>query len=64
VQSKELVDLKRDNMSMLEHYEAQAELKEKENQILFLRIKYLRQSVDVLMRQKVFVLESLDRSKE
>lgn len=35
---------------MLEHYEAQAELKEKESQILFLRIKYLRQSVDVLMR--------------
>jgi len=44
--------------------EKQLDLNEKETQIVYLRLKYLRQTAETLFRQKEFLNESLSRSKQ
>ena len=42
--------------------ENQCDKKQKENQILFLRLKYMRQTADILLRQKTFLADTLARA--
>ena len=48
--SKNHVELKSNYGDKIAHLENQAELKHKENQMLYLRLKYMRQIADVLLR--------------
>ena len=41
------------------HLENDLEQKVKENQILYLRLRYMRQTADVLLRQKNFLADTL-----
>jgi hypothetical protein len=62
--SKIHVETKSHNNEKIAHLENQAELKHKENQMLYLRLKYMRQIADVLLRQKSFLSETLEKSKK
>ena len=53
--------IKEKNLSgdRLMHLENDLEQKVKENQILYLRLRYMRQTADVLLRQKNFLADTL-----
>ena len=50
-------------ISKLDAVSSQSLQKQNENEVLFLRLKYLKQITDTLKRQKLFLMETLDKSK-
>jgi hypothetical protein len=57
VSTKDVSDLRIKNL------ENRMNQKQKENEILGLRLRYMRQTADVLMRQKTFLRDTLTKSK-
>ena len=47
----------------LDFFNSQSQQKQHENEALYLRLKYLRQIAETLVRQKNFLLETLDKSR-
>lgn len=61
--SKIHVNAKNTSSERIKNLENSLEQKVKENQILFLRLRYMRQITDVLLRQKNFLTDTLHKSK-
>ena len=62
--SKNHVNSKNSLSKQIKILENSIEQKTKENQILYLRLRYMRQTADVLLRQKNFLFDTLIRSKQ
>ena len=61
--SKNHVSAKNSLGERIRNLDNNLEQKTKENQILYLRLRYMRQTADVLLRQKNFLSDTLLKSK-
>jgi DNA-binding phage protein len=48
----------------LDMFDSQSMQKQHENEALYLRLKYLKQSAETLVRQKNFLMETIEKSRE
>ena len=61
--SEQYSDSQRTHIQKLDAVTSKSLQKQSENEVLYLRLKYLRQITDTLKRQKVFLAETLHKSK-